>query len=73
MQTVISRHAAHYAYTKNAGHDLEVSTFASPKNERHPALHPDAVYQCGFVRGGVQHWVYVRRLPLSPGTCRLCE
>jgi hypothetical protein len=65
-------HAAHYAYV-GGGHDLEWFTFPSPRNVRHPELPSDAEYHSGFLKDGVQHWSYIRKLPLSPGKCPRCN
>lgn len=66
-------HAAHYAYNHPAGgHDLEQWTFAAPVNKRPEDVPRDAEYHSGFVKDGVQYWVYVRTAPLSPGGCKRC-
>lgn len=67
----ITKHAAHYM-GGIGGHDLEISTFAAPVRVRPEGLHPDAEYHSGYVADGVQHWVYTRKLPLSPGRCAYC-
>jgi len=64
-------HAAHY-HGGGRGHDIEQWTFASPVNKRPDDVPRDAQYHCGFVKDGEQHWIYVRRAELSPGTCSRC-
>lgn len=63
-----AKHAAHY-HGLATGHDLETWTFAGPVNVRHPEIPAGAEYHHGFLRDGVQHWVYARRAPFSPGRC----
>jgi hypothetical protein len=64
------KHAAHTG--KGEGWDLEKWDFASPVNF-HPDIVPrDAEFHVGYRDGDVQHWVYVRRAELSPGTCERC-
>lgn len=67
-------HAAHYSFRHDGGgHDLEQWTFAAPVNKRPDDVPRDAEYHSGFRDSdGVQHWVYVRRAELSPGTCERC-
>lgn len=65
------QHAAHYG---NGGHDLDTWTYAQPERLPCPASVPrDAQYRSGFLRNGVQHWIYVRIAPLSDGTCVRCN
>jgi len=68
-------HAAHYGrYAgERKGHDLERWTFASPINARPIGVPANTEYHVGFLRDGVQHWVYVRIAPLSAGTCPRCK
>lgn len=66
-------HAAHYPGVPNGGHDLEEWTYAQPTRLPRPDGLPTGVeYHAGFVSGGVQYWVYLRRAPLSPGHCERC-
>ncbi len=78
MSAVVYRrapHAAHYGYGHPAkGHDLESwdvvqLLWESPRPDGVPA---DAVKNHGYVKDGVQHFVYVRRAPLSAGGCDRC-
>lgn len=80
ISTVYSRiaHAAHYGYSHPAvGHDLEQWDVASadrPEVARRGTDVPaDAEYHSGYVdAAGRQHWVYVRRAPLSGPPCVRC-
>lgn len=71
------QHAGHYAYgvthqKYGRGHDLEEWTYAQPARLPKPSSIPsDAEYHSGFVRDGAQHWVYLRRAPMT-GTCPRC-
>ena len=68
-------HAAHYSYGHPAvGHDLEQWDYAQPQRlPVPPDVAPNAEYHSGYLdRQGVQHWVYVRTAPLSPGECPRC-
>lgn len=65
-------HAAHYTDGRSGGHDLEQWTFVAPTNRRPDNVPQGAEYHSGFMKDGVQHWVYVRRAELSPGTCARC-
>ena len=65
------RHAAHTGL--GTGWDLDRWTYAAPTRLPTPEGVPaDAEYHHGFVEGGVQHWVYYRKAPLSPGRCATC-
>ncbi len=71
------KHAAHYAPAHPAkGHDLEewiVRSEERPEVARRGTDVPsDAEYHSGYVHEGAQHWVYVRRAPLSPEPCSRC-
>lgn len=61
-------HAAHYG--NGSGHDLEQWDVTTPAEIE--ALPRDAEYHSGYVQHGRQHWLYVRRAPLSPGKCPRC-
>ena len=71
-------HAAHYGYAHPAkGHDLEqwdVTSEARPEVARVGSGVPsDAAYLCGYLdKDGRQHWLFVRRAPLSAGPCARC-
>lgn len=69
-------HAAHYAYSHPAmGHDLEewdITDSGTIVPHRVDGVPEDAHYSHGYVRDGVQHWIYTRRAPLSPGQCDRC-
>lgn len=67
-----AQHAAHYG--NGTGHDLESwdveqPFWTSPRPDDVPA---DAEKHSGYVEGGVQHFVYVRRAPLTGPACPLC-
>jgi len=67
------RHAAHYLGGNN-GHDLTQWTYAQDQRLPVPANVPrDAEYHVGFIKDGVQHWVYHRRAKFSPGKCDRCK
>jgi len=71
-------HAAHYAYGRAGGHDLEEWTIRSPQKPTYEqivalGLPSDAKYHSGSVRDGVQHWTWTAIRPLSAGTCSRCE
>ena len=69
-------HAAHYGYNHPAvGHDLEQWDYAQASRLPVPPDVPfSAEYHSGYVdSGGAQHWLYVRRAPLSPGECVWCR
>lgn len=88
METIISPpvtyrriyHAAHYGGVRHpvygTGHDLEQWTYAHPLLDpgKRPATIPgDAEFHSGYRdQNSVQHWVYTRRAPLSPGFCEHC-
>lgn len=71
-------HAAHYMYDDpRKGHDLArwvVQLPTQPTREQLTALGVPAAasYHSGYVHLGRQHWIYVERRPLSPGTCGQC-
>lgn len=72
----VVRHAAH-SLTGPGGHDLArwvVRHPSQPNREQLRALGvPDgAEYHVGYVHLGAQHWVYVERRPMSPGSCERC-
>ncbi len=68
-------HAAHY---EGGGHDLARWIVRHPTQPTGTQLAIAGVpvtaeYHCGYVdRDGAQHWVYVERRPMSPGTCDRC-
>lgn len=65
------KHAAHTG--QGTGWDLERWIFASPTNVRPQGVPVDAEYHVGFLdAANVQHWVYVRRAPLSTERCPFC-
>jgi hypothetical protein len=75
------QHAAHYGYSHPAkGHDLEqwdvVAELARGVRSGHPVapaeVPADAEYHSGYRRDGVQHWIFVRRAPLT-GSCPHCS
>ena len=68
-------HAAHYAPTHpDRGHDLEQWDYAQPSRLPVPAgVGLGAEWHVGYLNAyGVQHWVYVRRAPLTGETCPRC-
>ena len=74
------QHAGHYAAPPtDQGHDLEQWDVAGelPRGPRTgdpvapPEVPRDAGYHSGYRSGGVQHWVFVRRAPLT-GSCPRC-
>lgn len=66
------RHAAHTG--PGTGWDLEKWDVVAPTLPASPPVPADAEYHSGYVdRAGVQHWIYVRRAPLSEGTCVWCQ
>jgi len=74
-------HVAHYAFSDpRIGHDLE--QWDCPDVGRHYSGNPirpegvpsNAEYRCGYLaKDGSQRWLFVRRVPLSAGTCEWCE
>ena len=72
-------HAAHYPPGHPLkGHDLEQWDVASPRKptptELTAAMVPcTARYHSGYVKDGVQHWVFVCEAPLTAGhACGAC-
>lgn len=71
-------HAAHYAHVDaRKGHDLETwtvraQTVAEARELAGSELPRDAEYHCGYLDGGQQFWIFVRRAPLSAGHCPRC-
>jgi hypothetical protein len=69
-------HAAHSTppgASEPTGWDLESwSAPGTPRDPRPEGVPIDAEYHSGYVESGVQHAVYVRRAPLSPGYCERC-
>lgn len=70
------RHAARYG-RPGTGHDLEqwdveggVMRDGVPPR---PGIPITAEYHHGYVREGMQHWVFTRRAPFGEGTCERCE
>lgn len=79
--SVVHRRARHAAHTGNGGGwDLDVWDVVGvrrPEEARRELwaahLPRDAEYHSGYLdKQGVQHWVFVRRAPLSPGRCPTC-
>lgn len=73
-------HAAHYGHGHPAkGHDLEEWDVIHPVKPSRALLEDagvpfDVEYHSGYIdHEGRQHWLFVRRAPLSPGKCARCD
>lgn len=70
-------HAGHYGRGIDGivcGHDLEQWDVAAPVRPLRPDGVPvDAEYHSGYVKDGVQHWLFIRVAALSPGECDWCK